>query len=575
MSVSQGSFANQAPDSGSIRIFFQTINNKDVVKSLTISDVDKDGDDISISLTELDIINLPLSSSGVDVTLQVNSIIQKPGYHFIGVQDISVNSLSASLSAPISITPYLTETFFYNDYNATISNANSTRTSTLKYDVDRSGGQVKPTNYNAIAGIESVTVSGMETIIDDVTTPFSRHINFAVGNNLGFITSSTAAVQDDRDLDFRVGPEELNAAIGNVQNSIVSASATFFENGGILNVSSSLHLRFSNVSNFNTLAAGHVGSTLLLAGQLYDNGDYNATTFTAGSSAASLTIPSGSYGGTVYMRLEQRNIVTASSSGNHTIIISPLLLNNPESNKFLSINMLPAVSKRTPFAPFAPVQDSNYSATGIVNARYKGTKTTQQDYSGIEPAIAAKTFEAAVYTLNENDNFICSQSLADRSIQSFLFIGTEDLPGASISALGTINSNNALTIPLDGTIDTTFQLTVADLALRKQIRPGDILQLSNGSDAELVQIATAVLSAPSSNLMNISVQRDYNNTGVTLAAFPSGTNVSRFANTRIFEIKGNRLLASTEKKIWVKENRTILKTSQAGYVTELSTTCPV
>jgi len=48
MSVAPGTFANQAPDSGSIRVFYQTINNKDVVKAITVSDVDKDGDDICI-----------------------------------------------------------------------------------------------------------------------------------------------------------------------------------------------------------------------------------------------------------------------------------------------------------------------------------------------------------------------------------------------------------------------------------------------------------------------------------------------------------------------------------------------
>ena len=37
---SQGVFANQSPDSGSIRVLYQTINNKDVVKAITISDVD-------------------------------------------------------------------------------------------------------------------------------------------------------------------------------------------------------------------------------------------------------------------------------------------------------------------------------------------------------------------------------------------------------------------------------------------------------------------------------------------------------------------------------------------------------
>ena len=61
---SQGVFANQSPDSGSIRVLYQTINNKDVVKAITVSDIDINGDNIAISLTELDTITLPLTGSG-------------------------------------------------------------------------------------------------------------------------------------------------------------------------------------------------------------------------------------------------------------------------------------------------------------------------------------------------------------------------------------------------------------------------------------------------------------------------------------------------------------------------------
>ena len=568
---SQGEFAQTAPASGSIRVFFQTINNKDVVKALTVSDVDKDGDDISISLTELDVINLPLSASGVDVTLQVDSIIQKPGYHFIGVQDITVNSLSGSDNAPISITPYLTETFFYNDYNAIISNASSTRTSRLRYDVDRSGGQVKPSNYNAIAGIESLTINGMETVTGGVSTPFASHTNYSTnGGQLPSPHSNVASIVDDKDYIFRVGPGELKAAIGNTQNSIVSASQAFFDTGGELSVTSTFKLRFSSRADFNSFAAGAQDEVVTLAEQVYVNGDIQDSIFSPGATGVVLNIDSGSFNGNIYMRLEQTNTVN-NILGNTTFTITPLLLNNLKSNNFLTVNILPKDNILTPFAPLAPVQDSNYSSTGIVNARYNGTKTTQQDYSGIEPAIGAAPFEAAVYTLNENDNFICSQSLADRDIKEFLFIGEEDLPGASITNLGTVAASNVLS---SGT-DTTFDLAVADLGLRKQIRPGDVLEIVNGSNSELIQVELATLPAPGSIVMNITVLRNYNNSVVSLQAYPANSQVSRFSNTRIFEIKGNRLLASTGKKIWVKENRTILKTSESGYVTELSATCSV
>lgn len=71
-------------------------------------------------------------------------------------------------------------------------------------------------------------------------------------------------------------------------------------------------------------------------------------------------------------------------------------------------------------ADFAPVPDSNYSSIGYTNGRYTGTKTTRADF-GIDPAVIASEFKGAVYTINKNDNTICSQSLSARPIEDFLF----------------------------------------------------------------------------------------------------------------------------------------------------------
>jgi len=79
-------------------------------------------------------------------------------------------------------------------------------------------------------------------------------------------------------------------------------------------------------------------------------------------------------------------------------------------------------------ATLAAVQDSNYTHTGHINARYNGTETSENDFGGIEPAISGKPFEAAVYLSGSDVNFICSQSLSDRDIETYLFTGTSDTP---------------------------------------------------------------------------------------------------------------------------------------------------
>lgn len=79
-------------------------------------------------------------------------------------------------------------------------------------------------------------------------------------------------------------------------------------------------------------------------------------------------------------------------------------------------------------AVHAEIQDSNYTTTGIINARYRGTKTDADTYGSISPAVSGKPFEAASYLTSSANNFICSQSLSDRTIETYLFEGIEDTP---------------------------------------------------------------------------------------------------------------------------------------------------
>jgi hypothetical protein len=71
-------------------------------------------------------------------------------------------------------------------------------------------------------------------------------------------------------------------------------------------------------------------------------------------------------------------------------------------------------------AEYANVADSNYTSIGILRSRYDGSETTSADF-GVEPLIAGKVFEGAEYLASSSNNFICSQSLSDRSIEEYFF----------------------------------------------------------------------------------------------------------------------------------------------------------
>lgn len=71
-------------------------------------------------------------------------------------------------------------------------------------------------------------------------------------------------------------------------------------------------------------------------------------------------------------------------------------------------------------AEYANVADSNYSSIGILRSRYDGAETTAADF-GVEPLIAGKVFEGAEYLASSSNDFICSQSLSDRTVEEYFF----------------------------------------------------------------------------------------------------------------------------------------------------------
>jgi len=71
-------------------------------------------------------------------------------------------------------------------------------------------------------------------------------------------------------------------------------------------------------------------------------------------------------------------------------------------------------------AEYANVADSNYSSIGILRSRYDGAETTAADF-GVEPLIAGKVFEGAEYLASSSNDFICSQSLSDRTVEDYFF----------------------------------------------------------------------------------------------------------------------------------------------------------
>ena len=595
MPVSQASFANNAPVSGSIRILVQTINSVDFIKAITISNEDLGGNNIRISLNEVESIRAALTSSaltGVDNNniLQVESISEKSNYFFLDTTDQSVLEATGSENSVIGISPFLTQPFFYNNYNALLSNASEPRPAVNKFDVDRVSGFVHPSNYTAIAGIGELDFTDLKfnnANIERSATSINQSTwntsNFALSGSL----TTTQTFRGDKNVTVRVDNANIEETVGIIQSPVIVMKPEFFEDSSAYaSINSFLNIEIDNTSSFDSSNL----ITASLATQTYVNGtiEHSTTPF-------STFLSSGSLGDDIYVRLHQKNLVVSANKGNTTseqseITINSFFYTKPQLSKLLEVRQY--YDQQDPYAPLAQVQDSNYTTTGHTNARYNGTKTTEDDYSGIEPFLSATPVQGSTYRIDEDDNFICSQSLDDREVEGFLFLGSGNIPTLATSDLGFITSNNQVT-STSGSVanvildehDQSFNMTV-NIGLNNKmikIKPGNVLLLTdpNNGNTEVVQVLNNLhvvnVNPPySTSLTTVELQVKRRFDGATTThSFPTNTIVEAFTDTRIFRLEGSRLIAVDEKKIWIKDNRTILKTNNSGYVISLSTTCSV
>ena len=595
MPVSQASFSNNAPDEGEIRILVQTINNVDFIKAVTVSNQDLDGNNIRISLNEIESIRAALTGSivtGVDNNniLQVESISEKSNYFFLDTTDQSVLDASGSESSVIGISPFLTQPFFYNNYNALLSNASEPRPAVNKFDVDRVSGFVHPSNYTAIAGIGELDFTDLKFNNNNLVRS-ATSINQSTWNTNNFTLSgsitTTQTFRGDKNVTVRVDNTNIEDAVGIIQSPVISMKPEFFEDpSAYASINSFLNIEIDNTPSFNSSNL----ITASLATQTFVNGNIEHST-----APFSTFISSGSLGDNIYVRLHQKNLVVSANKGNTTseqseITINSFFYTKPQLSKLLEVRQY--YDQQDPYAPLAQVQDSNYTTTGHTNARYNGTKTTEDDYSGIEPFLSATPIQGATYRVDEDDNFICSQSLDDREVEDFLFLGSGNIPTLATSDLGFITSNNQVT-STSGSVanvivdehDQSFNMTV-NIGLNNKmikIKPGNVLLLTdpNNGNTEVVQVLNNLhvvnVNPPySTSLTTVELQVKRRFDGATTThSFPTNTIVEAFTDTRIFRLEGSRLIAVDEKKIWIKDNRTILKTNNSGYVISLSTTCSV
>ena len=372
--------------------------------------------------------------------------------------------------------------------------------------------------------------------------------------------SDSISVPNDRAVTIKVERGPLNIAIGQGKLPILGSAP----NTGSYSIQHTLSLEIDDTGSFDS--SNLVTQSLAVQTNIDGTIDSTVTPFELSIIANSMT---GSTAiATIHARLKQTNYISYGGTYGTTSTIKSFLHTSEDLPESLPVRFYYDVQE--PYAPLAPVQDSNYTHTGHSNARYNGTKTSEIDFSGIGSAVSATQFEGAAYQPTEDNGFICSQSLSDRTMENFLFEGTEDLPTTASFFIGNVNVSD----PISAANDTSVIISAGK---GKSIVVGDVLLFDDTTNTEVMQVLSAEeTSSPFGGvvLFQLTVARNYDGAGLQ-AGFSAGTSVTLLNGTRIFKARGNRLVPVGRQKIWVKETRKIVDTNDRGFITAISPVCTV
>lgn len=557
---SQGIFSNTPPAQGEIRVLIKTDSGSgfQTVRSIVISDTDKNGKKITPSLSEIQKLILPISSSNENSVLMVNNINQKEGYFYLDTDDIILGGTTNSTNSEVAVDPFLIEPFNNNQYNALISNAEKTRKNFLRYDVDRTTGGVYPDNYNAIAGNRQVNLTlyheslGVARETTDIAGGYSSTI-------INTIYSPVKSITLDQDVDIIFTVSDIDKTFDLPVPTVASVpDAAFINSSYYITLTSVLSIEIDTVPTFDS--SNLTVSTIMT--QTNSSGDVSTV------KTAFKENYTESDGTNLYFRLKQTTDATSFANSNQIVTIGTFF---GALDRYLNL-FITNLNGQIPYAQKAPVQDSNYTDTGLINARYNGTKTSEIDFSGISPAINAVSFEAAVYPYTEQAaqlNSICSESLENRDIETLLFNGTGTQPLGGRQEVGIIGPVDYLTTTTDTQV--RFVPIYGNL-----VTPGDVLEITSGSNSEVVQVLNIISgrnSYTSLREQTLILKRNFDNQGAS--TFQQKGKFSRIGGDRIFTLIGNRIRPIGKRTVWLKETSTIVTTNDKGYVDDIKLVCTV
>ena len=283
----------------------------------------------------------------------------------------------------------------------------------------------------------------------------------------------------------------------------------------------------------------------------------------------SITSPQGNY----YFYNTQPADVTTYTEGtneslpNRTIITSPgisgqvfrlgnydVLVNNVEQNRQSTVLTIQGSSV------LAQAQDSLYSDTGWINARYQGTSTSRLTYVGVDSTLTGGSFEGTLYALTVLDTAIQNQEPGERSYETFFHTGVEAFPSYT-------TGSEYYSLIVNQNFNTVLEINTP--ANKPLPAVGDILRLySGGTDTGEIIKVQAIESQPTVGVYSITVIRGWNQT--KQESIGSSYALRRINKSEVFKLQGSQAIGNGRGKLRIKQTGDIMYLDQLGQVVSAS-----
>jgi len=223
----------------------------------------------------------------------------------------------------------------------------------------------------------------------------------------------------------------------------------------------------------------------------------------------------------------------------------------------------------------ARIQDSMYSSTGWISARYEGTKLDSSTNLGADPALQGTFFEGVLFSINADDSTI--QQLASVGAVTYeeLFFsgtGTGDIPKCKL-----INTYLETTVDFTSNNDYVLKLNSYPLNINLWPKPGDILTITPepGAIGEFYKMIRQPASSDDPYLYRenttfdlwLGVQRGYNNSPRDNNIYGgAGVNLYKITPTKIYKLANNLVQPVRQGKLIVKGTDDVLYIDVNGFV---------